>query len=78
MGLLNIISKSLANYISLADLIGFLSEYQNETIHDIALYLSHYNFYDTPNYSMTIDNKFYENNFDSFGYDIHWVEPKIF
>lgn len=76
MGLLNIISKSLADYISLADLIAFLSEHQNETIHDIALYLSHYNFFDTPNYSITIDNKFYKNGFDSFGNDICWIEPK--
>lgn len=76
MGLLDKISKSLVDYVSLADLVGFLSEYQNETIHSIALYLSHYNFYDTPNYSITVDNKFYENDLDNFGNEIHWIEPK--
>lgn len=76
MGMLDKISKSLVDYVSLADLIGFLSEYQNETIHSIALYLSHYNFYDTPNYSITVDNKFHKNDFDDFGNYIGWFEPK--
>lgn len=76
MGMLDKISKSLVDYVSLSDLIGFLSEYQNETIHDIALYLSHYNFYDTPNYSITVDNKFHKNDFDDFGNYIGWFEPK--
>lgn len=76
MGLLDKISKSLADYISLADLMGFLSEYQNETIHDIALYLSHYNFDNITNYSITIDNKFYENEFDGILDFKHWREVR--